>query len=529
MKKVSLRWKMIVPIIVCVIMGVTVTIFVTGYSARKIVITEIENSTMIKLRDMVLISMTTMMSSNCIKESKSSFITQMKQTADLKVVRSRALDKDYGKGADEEYAQDQQEKEVIDKGVTKILQEGATIRGIYPYIAHSNSLGENCLKCHNVPEGTVLGAVDIRVSLTDSLSRIRNYQYLYGALGILGTILMTAFIYILARYVFSPLEALTGNVYEVKNGNLAISFNHQSGDEIGTLSSSMNEMVQAFRTLIGNISASSNNLVSVINNLSLESQKVSEGSEHEVDQIMQIATANEEMTVTSVDIANNCHLAEISAKQADSMALEGAKVVEQTIRVMSKIAERVTTTARTVESLGSRSDQIGAIVGTIEDIADQTNLLALNAAIEAARAGEQGRGFAVVADEVRALAERTTRATKEISAMIKTIQLETKEAVKSMDEGVHEVENGTQEAARSGEALRGILEQIGTVTSQISQIATAAEEQTATIHEINNNMQIVADVAKTNKEVGKEVFKDVAELTITAKGLKDSTTGFRLN
>src|ERR1039457_2977191 len=140
---------MLVPIITCVIIGVTATVFVTGYSAQKIVIAEIENSTMIKLRDTVLISMTTMMSSGSIKESKTSFITQMKQTADLRVVRSSALDKDNGKGANEEYAQDQQEQEVIDKGVAKVSLEGTTLRGIYPYIAQGKAQGKNCLDCHN--------------------------------------------------------------------------------------------------------------------------------------------------------------------------------------------------------------------------------------------------------------------------------------------------------------------------------------------------------------------------------------------
>ncbi len=527
--KASLRWKMIIPIISCVTIGILITVFVTGYSARKVVIAEIEKSTMAKLRDTVLISITTMMSSGSMKENKTSFVNQMKHTADLKIVRSHNLDNDHGKGADEEYAQDEHEREVIDKNVAKIFLEGTTIRAIYPYIAGSNTLGKNCLECHNVAEGTVLGAADIRVSLTDSFARIKSFQYLFGALGILGTIALTAFLYMLAKYIFSPLELLTCNVAEVKGGNLAISFDHQSGDEIGILSSSMNDMVQAFRSLIGRITASSNNIVSVVEHLRLESKKMSEGSEHQASQIMQIATANEEMAATSGEIANNCHLAEERAKQADIMAQEGSTVVENTIQVMNKIADRVKTTAHTVESLGSRSDQIGAIVGTIEDIADQTNLLALNAAIEAARAGEQGRGFAVVADEVRALAERTTKATKEIGSMIKTIQTETKHAVLSMEEGVMEVEKGTLEAAKSGEALEKILEQIGSVTSQISQIATAAEEQTATIHEINNNIQVVADVAKVNGDVEKDVLKEVAQLTVTSQELKDSTTDFKLN
>jgi methyl-accepting chemotaxis protein len=152
------------------------------------------------------------------------------------------------------------------------------------------------------------------------------------------------------------------------------------------------------------------------------------------------------------------------AQLASQSAQNGATVVETTITVMSQIADKVQESAKTVESLGARSEQIGAIIGTIEDIADQTNLLALNAAIEAARAGEQGRGFAVVADEVRALAERTTRATREIGEMIQAIQGETKGAVYAMEQGVCQVEAGTTEAAKSGHALRDILEQINAVT-----------------------------------------------------------------
>jgi len=159
-----------------------------------------------------------------------------------------------------------------------------------------------------------------------------------------------------------------------------------------------------------------------------------------------------------------------------------------------RVTERVKNSARTVESLGARSEQIGEIVGTIEDIADQTNLLALNAAIEAARAGEQGRGFAVVADEVRALAERTTKATREISEMIKSIQNETRRAVIAMEEGLNEVAKGTEKAAKSGEALEQILVQINSVTAQIHQVATAAEEQTATTAEISSNMHQITDV-----------------------------------
>jgi methyl-accepting chemotaxis protein len=235
------------------------------------------------------------------------------------------------------------------------------------------------------------------------------------------------------------------------------------------------------------------------------------------------------MSATSGDIAKNCQLAAEGAQRASQTARDGAAVVERTVTVMGQIAEKVQESAKTVESLGVRSDQIGAIIGTIEDIADQTNLLALNAAIEAARAGEQGRGFAVVADEVRALAERTTRATKEIGEMIKAIQNETKGAVIAMEQGVEQVEAGTVEAAKSGDALRNILDQVNDVAMQVNQIATAAEEQTATTSEISGNMQRITEVVQQTSQGAQESATAAAQLNGNAEELQRLVRQFKLN
>jgi len=234
------------------------------------------------------------------------------------------------------------------------------------------------------------------------------------------------------------------------------------------------------------------------------------------------------MTATSHDIAKNCLFVSEGAQRASRSAQDGALVVDATIAVMSQIAEKVQESSKTVESLGARSDQIGEIVGTIEDIADQTNLLALNAAIEAARAGEQGRGFAVVADEVRALAERTTKATKEISVMIRAIQNETKSAVSVMEQSVRQVESGTMEAARSGSALQDILHQINDVAAQVQQIATAAEEQTAVTSEISSNMIQITDIVQQTARGAHESSMAAAQLSGNAEGLQQVVRRFKL-
>jgi hemerythrin len=241
-----------------------------------------------------------------------------------------------------------------------------------------------------------------------------------------------------------------------------------------------------------------------------------------------IATASEEMSATSGDIARNCIYAAENAHKATGETTTGADIVRNSARLMENIAQRVTATSTTVAGLGQRSDQIGAIAGTIEDIADQTNLLALNAAIEAARAGETGRGFAVVADEVRALAERTTRATKEIDAMIKSIQSETRAAVGSMSEGVEQVNEGTAETCRSGEALAGILSMINDLTMQLSQIATAAEEQTATTHEITQNIQLITSVVNSNVENARNTKAATGKLAAQVDELHQLVAHFRL-
>ncbi|MFA7405376.1 MAG: bacteriohemerythrin, partial [Pelobacteraceae bacterium] len=246
-------------------------------------------------------------------------------------------------------------------------------------------------------------------------------------------------------------------------------------------------------------------------------------------QAITVATASEEMSATSGDIAQNCQMAAEGAERANQAAEHGSEVVEKSISVMHRIAERVQSSAKTVEALGRRSDEIGAIVGTIEDIADQTNLLALNAAIEAARAGEQGRGFAVVADEVRALAERTTKATREIGLMIKAIQQETKTAVTAMEEGVSEVENGTEEAARSGEALRNIQEEINSLHMQVQQIATAAEEQTATTSEISSNIHSITEVAQNTVEGARKTSAAAQHLSRLSGELEQLVGQFKIS
>ncbi|MSM40610.1 MAG: HAMP domain-containing protein [Geobacter sp.] len=334
---------------------------------------------------------------------------------------------------------------------------------------------------------------------------------------------------LIAGRISRPVRELAQAAEKVAAGDLNVHIPVAANDEVGQLATSFEVMIENLRQLIGKVSDTSTQVASAANQLLANAEQIATGAEEVAAQAGTVATASEEMSATSGDIARNCQMAAEGGNRATSTATTGAEVVGKTVQVMSRIASRVHESAQTVESLGARSDQIGEIIGTIQDIADQTNLLALNAAIEAARAGEQGRGFAVVADEVRALAERTTKATREIGEMIKAIQNETRSAVTAMEEGVREVENGTDEAAKSGHALQEILEQINAVTMQVNQVATAAEEQTATTGEISNNIHQITEVVHETAKGAQESASAAGQLASLAEDLQRLVRQFKVN
>lgn len=367
---------------------------------------------------------------------------------------------------------------------------------------------------------------DIRYD--EAVSSYASAKILLGVLTGVIILLSCIIAFAITRSITDPVANLATQADLMSQGDLRVLFSCDSRDEIGNLSSSLRNMAENLRSIIGQVSGTSTQVAAAAGQLNSTAGQIATGAEEVVAQSITVATAGEEMSATSGDIAQNCQMAAEGAQNASRAARDGAAVVEQTIAVMGQIAARVQDSAKTVERLGARSDQIGAIIGTIEDIADQTNLLALNAAIEAARAGEQGRGFAVVADEVRALAERTTRATKEIGEMIKAIQGETKSAVAAMEQGVRQVENGTAEAGKSGHALQEILQQVNDVAMQVNQIATAAEEQTATTSEISSNMHQITEVVQQTAQGASEAAMAATQLNGNAGELQRLVLRFKL-
>jgi methyl-accepting chemotaxis protein len=336
--------------------------------------------------------------------------------------------------------------------------------------------------------------------------------------------------FVINRQIAEPLRQLADSLKDISEGegDLTRRLEFDSGDELGVVGKSFDTFMEKLHGIMSQIAANTHQLASASEEISTSAALMAERADTQQNQTTQISTAMQEMSSTVLQVSENSNKATEASRQAAETAREGGGIVEETLTQMRAIAESVEGTAKKMEELGKSSDQIGRIAGVIDDIADQTNLLALNAAIEAARAGEQGRGFAVVADEVRKLAERTTTATKEIAQMITNIQNETKTAVTAMEAGTKQVENGVKSTARAGDSLKQIIEMAERVGDMITHIATAATEQSSATEEINQNLEQIAKLVKESAVGAQQAAKACQDLSELALDLQNMVGNFNL-
>jgi methyl-accepting chemotaxis protein len=339
---------------------------------------------------------------------------------------------------------------------------------------------------------------------------------------------------VITSVVRKPVLELITNI---DNAELNSQFNSERKDEFGDLLRSFDKFVVTIKETLMQVLEASSAVASASSEISSSTEQMAAGSQEQTSQAGEVASAVEEMTKTIVENSKNASTTAETAKDAKKAAEEGGAIVEQTVQGMRKIATVVKQSAETIQKLGNSSNQIGEIIGVIDDIADQTNLLALNAAIEAARAGEQGRGFAVVADEVRKLAERTTKATKEIAAMIKTIQSDTAGAVSSMSLGTKQVDEGIVLADKAGVSLHEIVAISQKVTDMVAQIAAASEQQSSASEQISKNVEAISSVTGETAQGTQQIARaaeDLNRLTVSLQqlldkfNLSDSTSGKHL-
>ncbi len=327
---------------------------------------------------------------------------------------------------------------------------------------------------------------------------------------------------------------LSGNVQSIllvmqnfAQGDLTAHLAVKNNDAIGMISRGFNEAVAKIRNLVVQVIEAVHETANASSHIAEVSQAMAEDIRHQARQTSAIASLIERMDTITGHNANEAARAARESAEASADAQNGGVVVTSTIQGITTIAGVVAKSASTIEALGKSGEQIGEIVQVIEEIADQTNLLALNAAIEAARAGEQGRGFAVVADEVRKLAERTQKATKEIATTIRVIQSDTNEAVRAMHEGTREMERGKTSAAQAAEALERIINRTSNVADIISLMADSSKEQTATSGNIVKNVENISAVTEAATSSTGEIERTVQTLQGLTDNLLNLVTRFQ--
>ena len=311
-------------------------------------------------------------------------------------------------------------------------------------------------------------------------------------------------------------------------GQLDVRLSLDRKDEVGKLLASMKNMVDKWRGVVGQITETAARLSSAATELSTSAEQMSKGSAVQAERTTVISSSSEQMSQTVLDVAKNAGNISKSANDTVNTARDGETIVNRAVKEVKEIASTVGDSSRFVQSLGDRSKQIGEIVGVINDIADQTNLLALNAAIEAARAGEQGRGFAVVADEVRKLAERTASSTSEIGTMINSVQNEVGKAMEVMANATSKVDQGVRLSEEAGSALTSIVKSVDGLQAIMQQIASATEEMSATSEEITREIDQIATISRETSSSSEQTAKASGELAALSTTLENIVREFRL-
>nr|WP_323157694.1 methyl-accepting chemotaxis protein [Pseudomonas fulva] len=334
--------------------------------------------------------------------------------------------------------------------------------------------------------------------------------------------------WVITRQIILPLREALRGAERVANGDLTLHEPSLRKDELGQLQASMQRMTQGLRELIGGIGDGVTQIASAAEELSAVTEQTSAGVTNQKVETDQVATAMNQMTATVHDVARNAEQASEAAVMADQQAREGDRVVSEAVAQIERLASEVANSSEAMSQLKGESDKIGSVLDVIKSVAQQTNLLALNAAIEAARAGEAGRGFAVVADEVRSLAQRTQQSTEEIEELIAGLQSGTQRAASVMDSSRQLTDSTVELTRRAGSSLENITRTVSSIQAMNQQIATAAEEQTAMAEEINRSVINVRDISDQTSAASEQTASSSVELARLGTHLQGLVRRFKL-
>ncbi len=533
-RQMSVQTKINLALLVVFALVLAASLFYSAGSEKQLILHVVEQQTK-DTADSYFDSINTMMLTGTMaqREVLRNKILARPGVIDARIVRGEPVTKLFGAGFEHQAPRDELDRRALAGDATIEVSDGVNGRVltvINPIHAQQDYRGTNCLACHQVPQNTVMGAVRISYDLSALDGKVhRNIltsAVIQGLLLLAGLIVMG---YIIRRVIISrinemrhTMEAMTAD--EDLSRTVAV----HAQDEVGAMGTAFNRMIFKFRTSMEAVAAVTHQLGEVSNRVSSVAEKTQTAVMEQRSETDMVASAMNEMSATVQEVARHANETASASSGADEESRVGVALATEALDGIEVLIQDIEKAAQVIKQVETDSVSIGMVLSVINGIAEQTNLLALNAAIEAARAGEQGRGFAVVADEVRTLASRTQKSTEEIQRTIEQLQNGVRNAVQAMEGAQVRAHSGSDCVAKTAQSLTVIAGEVNTINGMNTQIATAAEEQSAVAEEINRNITTISTIADTTLADASQTSQISEELVQLAAELNRLVSQFRL-
>ncbi|MFA5081008.1 MAG: methyl-accepting chemotaxis protein [Hydrogenophilaceae bacterium] len=452
---------------------------------------------------------------------------------DARIVRGNGVTTQYGPGLVGEEPVDAAEKAAIEQGRQTLVIEqtgqGRRLTIVRPYKATPSTRGVNCMQCHSVPEGTVLGAVRITYDLAPTDARMGATDLvnalIHVAMFSLGFMLL---IWLMNRFISNPINRLAATMSQAEaESNLQLRIATRGEDEIAHAAASFNGMLGQFSSIVEQAQHCTARLGDLSGQLLSTSTSSEAGSNRQLLDTEELGKVLNKLVDSVQHVTSDIQEAAQASQGANQKAKQGTQLANSTLTAIQAMSERLQDAVSNIRLVDNDSRDIGRILGLIREIAEQTNLLALNAAIEAARAGEAGRGFAVVADEVRNLAQRTETATSEIEGIIDKLQANAQRAVATINEAETSSSQSVHQVEETAAALNDISSTVGQISEMTVRVARSAHDQNRATVEINEMVGNIGRIAQEAADSTRQVHQAAEQVAEISGQLTSQVTKFR--